>query len=92
MFSSRQSNNLVNKVYKRSLRLIINDENRSFETLLQNNKDITDQKRNLQILMIEVYKIVKGKAPAIMKNLFIFRENIRNIKNFKLYLMRTKMQ
>ena len=42
--------------------------------------------------MTEVYKIVKGKAPAIMKNLFIFRENIRNIKNFKLYLMRTKMQ
>ena len=42
--------------------------------------------------MTEVYKFVKGKAPAIMKNLFIFRENIRNIKNFKLYLMRTKMQ
>ena len=41
MFSSRQSNNLMNKVHERSLRLITNDENCSFETLLQNNKDIT---------------------------------------------------
>ena len=69
MFSSRQSNNLINKVHERSLRLITNDENSSFETLLQNNKDITVHQRNLQILMTEVYKIVKGEAPAITKNL-----------------------
>ena len=33
--------------------------------------------------MTEVYKIVNGEAPAIMKN-FIFRENIHNIKNFEI--------
>ena len=82
MFSSRQSNNLINKVHERSLRLITNDENSSFETLLQNNKDITVHQRNLQILMTEVYKIIKGEAPAIMKNLFIFREN--NIRNLQI--------
>ena len=68
MFSSRRSNNLINKVDERSLRLITNDENSSFETLLQNINDITVHQRNLQILMTEVYKIVKGEAPAIMKN------------------------
>ena len=41
MFSSRQSNNLIYKVNERSLRVITNDENSSFQTLLQNNKDIT---------------------------------------------------
>ena len=41
MFSSRQSNNLINKVRERSLRLITNDEISSFENLLKNNKDIT---------------------------------------------------
>ena len=67
MFSSRRSNNLINKVDERSLRLITNDENSSFETFLQNINDITVHQRNLQILMTEVYKIVKGEAPAIMK-------------------------
>ena len=74
MFSSRQSNNLINKLHERSLMFITNDENSSFETLLQNNKDITIHQRNLQIVTTEVYKIVKGEASAIMKNLFILRE------------------
>ena len=41
MFYSRQSDNLTNKAHERSLSLITNDENRTFETLLQSNKDIT---------------------------------------------------
>ena len=44
MFSSRLSDNLINKVHERSLRLITNDETSlesSFKTLLQNDKDIT---------------------------------------------------
>ena len=81
MFSSRRSNNLINKVHERSLRLITNDENSSFETLLQNINDITVHQRTLQILMAEV---IKSEAPAIMKNLFIFRENIHNIRNFQI--------
>ena len=34
--------------------------------------------------MSEVYKTVKGEAPAILKNLFIFQENIHNIRNFQI--------
>ena len=66
MFSSRQSKNLISKVHESSLRLITNDQNSSFETLLQNNKDITIHQKDLQILMIEVYKVVNGEAPTIM--------------------------
>ena len=50
----------------RSLRLITSDENSSFKTLLQTAIDITVHQRNLQILMTEVYKIIKGEASAIM--------------------------
>ena len=39
MCSSRQSNNLTNKVHERSLKFTTNDENSSFETLLQNNEN-----------------------------------------------------
>ena len=56
------------KRYSETSRLITNDQNSSFEILLQNNKDITVHQIKLQILMTEIFKIVKGKAPAIMKN------------------------
>ena len=51
--------------------------------MLQNNKDITVHQRNLQNLMTEVYKIVKVKAPAIMKNSLIFRKNSHSIRSFQ---------
>ena len=71
---------------ERSLRLITNDENSSFKTLLQNSKDITVHQRNSnsQVLMTEIYKIVKGEAPAILKNFFIFWKSIHNIRNFQI--------
>ena len=34
--------------------------------------------------MTEIYKSIKRKARAIMKNLFIFQENIHNIRNFEI--------
>ena len=55
--------------------------------MLQNNKDITVHQENLQIIMNEVYKIVKDEAPAIMKK--IFRENIV-LEISKLSLIRTQ--
>ena len=51
--------------------------------MLQNNKDITVHQRNLQNLITEVYKIVKGEAPAIMKNSLIFRKNSHSIRSFQ---------
>ena len=84
IFYSRQSNNLINKAHERSLSLITNDENSSFETLLQSNKDITVHQRKLQTKMTEIYKTIKRKSRTIMKNLFIFQESIRNIRNFEI--------
>ena len=46
-------------------------------------KIITVHQRDLQILITEVYKTVKGEALAIIKNLLIFRENIHNIRSFQ---------
>ena len=33
--------------------------------------------------MIEVYKILNGYTPPIMESLFLFRENIHNIRNLQ---------
>ena len=47
MFYSRQSNNVINKFHERSLTLITNDVNSSFETLPQKDRDITAHQKNL---------------------------------------------
>ena len=83
MFCSRQSNNLINKVHERSLRLTYRDETKDFQQILTEQNEITIRRRNLQVLMTEVYKIVNSIAPPIMNSLFQFRFNTNNIRNFQ---------
>ena len=82
MFCSRQSINLINKVHGRGLRLICRDETKGFQQILREQNEITIHQRNLQILMIEVYKIVNGIVPPIMNSLFQFCCNTNN-RNFQ---------
>ena len=47
MFCSRTSNNMINKVYERALRVLLNDHESDSETLLQNNNDACNHHRNI---------------------------------------------
>ena len=51
---------------------------------------MTILQRNLELLMIEVSKIINGYAPPIMDNLFIFRENVNNLRNFQIIQNKNK--
>ena len=92
MFSSRKSNNLINRIHERSIRIVSSDNESNFENLLEKNKEITIHQRNLQILMIEVFKKINGYAPPIMNSFFIFRENTHNFRNFQIILNENKKQ
>ena len=70
MFCSRNVNYLINKIQERSLTLIANDKTSTLEHLLQANNEIAAHQRNLQLLMIEIFKIINGFAPPIMENFF----------------------
>ena len=83
MFCLRKSNNLMNKIQERALRITHNDFESDFEELLLKNNEITIHHRNLQVLMTEIYKIVNNFAPPIMKSLFESRENNHNLRNFQ---------
>ena len=83
MVCSRQSNNLINKVHERGLRLTCRDETKDFQQILREQNEITIHQRNLQVLMTEVYKIVNSIAPPIMNPIFQFRYNTNNIRNFQ---------
>ena len=75
--------NLLNKIHERSLRTISDDKKSDFQTLLENHNLLIVHQRNLQSLMKEVYKILNGYVPPIMENLFVFLENVHNIRNLQ---------
>ena len=83
MLCSRKSNNMVNKVQERALRLTYKDNENNFQTLLNENKETSVHQRNLQFLMTEIYKIKNNYAPPIMHHLFQFRENTFNLSDFR---------
>ena len=90
MFCSRNANNLINKIQERSLRLITNDKTSTFEHLLQANNEITTHQRNLQVLMVEVFKIINGFAPPIMEDFFLLHEKTHNVRNFQILSFESK--
>ena len=75
MFSSRRSNNLINRIHERSLRTVYNDTSSTFQELLQRNRSVSIHHKNIQTLTIEVFKLVNNICPPVMKTFFDFREN-----------------
>ena len=92
MFCSRQTNNMINKIHERALRIVLNNHFSDFEILLLNMNDITFHHRNIQTLMIELFKIKYDLAPPIMDSLLNRRTicyNLRNLKEFQSERKRT---
>ena len=86
MYSSRKGNNLINRIHERSIRIVSGDNEINFENFLEKNKEITVHQRNLQVFLIEVFKIINENVPSIVDSFFIFRENSHNLRNFKIIL------
>ena len=90
MFCSRTLNNMINKLHERSLRIILNDYSSNFNILLENNNDISNHHRNIQALLIEVFKMKNELAPPIMESILNKRFNTYNQRNFQEFLMERK--
>ena len=85
MFCSRQTNNMINKIHERSLGIVLTDHFSDCETMLLNMNDITTHHRNIQILMIELFKIKDDLSPPIMDSLLnrgTIYYNFRNLQEF----------
>ena len=83
MFSSRRSNNLINRIHERSLRTVYNDTSSTFQELLQRNRSVSIHHKNIQTLTTEVFKVVNNTCPPIMRTFFDFWENRYNIRQFE---------
>ena len=80
MFCSRTSNNTINKIDKRALRLILKDQ----------TNDACNYHRNFQTLIVEIYKIKNNLNLPIMDFMFERRNNTYNLRNFQEFATKTK--
>ena len=55
MYCSKTANNLINKIHKRSLRVIYEMEDANFEDLLIRDSSWTIHENNIHTLLMEIY-------------------------------------
>ena len=75
LFCSRTTNNKINSLHKRALRLIYEDYNATFEELLEIDGSFSVHHFNIQTLLIEIYKFCKGLSIQIFCDLFQIKNN-----------------
>ena len=66
MFSGKSSNNEINKIHKRALRVLLDDYGSTFEGFLQKRGEQTKDTRNLQTFLLEACKCL----PSFLWDLF----------------------
>ena len=60
-------NREINRVHKRALRALFCDYESAFGCLLTKNNEIAFHTKNLQKLMIEIYKSLNHESPSFMR-------------------------
>ena len=93
VFHSRKLNNKINKLHERCLRIVYNNNASTYEELLEADNSVSVHFRNVQALAIELYKVVNGFSPDIMKDVFPLNANsfynTRNKRTFHSRHIRT---
>ena len=84
MCHSRIRNSKINRLHERYLRLIHNDKRSSFHEPLERDSSVSIHKRNLCFTGIEMFKIMKGKAPTVVREMFTL--NKKRDTNFAIEL------
>ena len=92
MFHNRKLNNHINCIHERALRIAYQDHNSTFNEILAKDGSFKIHDRNLQKLLIEIFKVKMKLAPEIMNEVFDFiecRYPRRNELRFKSRNIRT---
>ena len=69
-FHNRKLNNHINRIHERALRIVYQDHNSTFEELLAKDGSFKIHDRNLQRLLIEIFKVEMKLSPEITNEVF----------------------
>ena len=81
MFCDRALDNKINRLHEKALRIASRNKTFDFNTLLLESNAVSTHKRNLQLLMIEVYKTIQNLNPSFMKEIFVQKDMTYSLRN-----------
>ena len=81
MFAGKTLINAIGKIHFRTLQVVYNDYNSSYEHLLQLNNDVSIHQRHLRFLALEVYKTIMHLNPEFMWPYFQRNPMPYNLRN-----------
>ena len=84
MFCSKAANFNINRVHKRALRAVYNEPSLDLDELLTLDNGLRIHNRNIQILLIEIYKSISKINPEIMWDIFIQKNLPYNVRSSNL--------
>ena len=84
LFCSKVANNEINRTHKRALRTLYRDYESNFEELLDRDDRKTMHTKNLQNLMVEIYKSFNQLSPEYMWEFFIKKDVPYNLRTKEL--------
>ena len=79
--SSCKSIRKIEKIQKRCLRIVLNDYECNYETLLRNSNKPTMEIRRLRTLAVEIFKTLNEINPPYTKTIFMPKENSKVRQN-----------
>ena len=82
MFCSRNLNDKINRIHKRALRMVYLDFTSSFAELLKRDGSVTIHQRNIQLVAITMFGVVRKLGPDIVRDLFVLDLDTRNDRTF----------
>ena len=82
MFHSRNTENRVDKMHERALRLVYdNSPYFSFDELQVKDKSVSIHQRNLQFLATEIFKVKNGLSAVLTDDIFHFANKPYDSRN-----------
>ena len=81
MFHGRQTNDKINKLHERPLRIVYNDTITSFEELLVKDITFTIHHQHIQSLAIEMYKAVNNLPGGNFSEFFVRNNHNYNLRS-----------
>ena len=80
MHCGKTASDKLEKLNKRALRLIFNDDANTYTNLLETANMPSLHDRRVQDMCILIYKVIHGKTPTSLRTLLTLRSNSRNLR------------
>ena len=84
-FSSKKSQNKVEKIHERSLKFLSNDYLSSYAELLEKSTSVSMETKRLRAMVHEIFKTLNNLNPVFMKGIFHYSPNLTH-KKHNLYI------